>query len=280
MSRPLLPEIWNPIYHRHPLFSGYGTVCRGFDGWPSLDELTAQANQRGLRNQAGKDLAFVPQTERLSQRGYEQHIGQTGEVPTRSENWHDFLNACAWLSYPQTKAAINAVHCAQPKNLIRSPASDAATVFDESGAILLGPDPRLAQWLRDHDWQQAFVTHRCLWQQHRLFVFGHAVLEKTLRPYPGMIVKVLYQPWSAIPNIPTDEPPEGLDALVAKRWLEGEFANAAALFALPVLGIPGVDAANEDPVYYENTQVFRSARLPQTTPSCRAASLAKYESQT
>jgi hypothetical protein len=96
-----------------------------------------------------------------------------------------------------------------------------------------------------------------------LFVFGHAVLEKTLCPYPGMIAKVLYQPWSAIPNTPSDKPPEGLDALVAKRWLAGEFANAAPLFALPLLGVPGVDPANEDPAYYENMQVFRPARLPQ-----------------
>jgi hypothetical protein len=259
MSRPLLPEIWTSNFYIHPLFEGHGSVCREFDRWPTHAQLSVQAKQRLIRNQLGKNISFVPQTERLSQRGYEQRIGQTGEVPTRSENWHDFLNACAWLTYPKTKAAINAVHCAQPKNLVRSPASDAATVFDESGAILLGPDPRLAQWLRDHDWQQAFVTNRSIWQQHRLFVFGHAVLEKTLRPYPGMIAKVLYQPWSAIPNTPNDKPPEGLDALIAKRWIDGEFASAASLFALPLLGVPGVDPANENPVYYENTQVFRPA---------------------
>ena len=263
MSHPSIPEIWTSDFYTHPLFEGHGAVCRGFDGWPSHEQLTAHANQRQVRNQVGHAVTFALQTERLSQRAYEQQIGKTGEVPTRSENWHDFLNACAWLNYPQTKAAINAVHCAQPLQSMRSPASDAATVFDESGAILLGPDPRLAQWLRDHDWQQAFVTNRALWQQHRLFVFGHAVLEKTLCPYPGMIAKVLYQPWSAIPNTPSDKPPEGLDALVAKRWLAGEFANAAPLFALPLLGVPGVDPANEDPAYYENMQVFRPARLPQ-----------------
>lgn len=257
MSRPLLPEAWSNDYHSHPLFSGHGAVCREFGAWPSLEELTAHANRRGVCNHAGKNLTFVAQTERFSQRDYEQRIGQTGEVPTRSANWHDFLNACVWLTYPKTKAAINAVHCAQPKHSVRSPASDAATVFDESGAILLGPDPRLALWLRDHEWQQAFVTHRSIWQQHRLLVFGHAVLEKTLRPYPGMIAKVLYQPWPAIPNTPTDRAPDGLDALVAKRWLDGEFASAATLFAVPVLGLPGADPANEDPVYYENKQVFR-----------------------
>jgi hypothetical protein len=259
MSRPLLPEVWYPNYHHHPLFNGYGAVCREFDGWPSHDELTAQANRRAVRNQVGKDVAFVPQTERLSQRAYEQHIGQTGEVPTRSENWHDFLNACAWLTYPQSKAAINAVHCAQPENSVRSQASDAATVFDESGAILVGPDPRLAYWLRNHDWHQAFVVHRSLWQHHKLLIFGHAVLEKTLRPYPGMIAKVIYQPWPAIASGTRAQPPEGLDAVVAKRWLDGEFTNAATLFALPVLGVPGVDPASEDPAYYENVQVFRPA---------------------
>jgi hypothetical protein len=248
------------------LFAGLRSVCadfdrlggvvgvRGSDNWPTLEQLNRAATARQITNQAGQPVRFVSQSDRLSQRAYEQQIGQTGAVPTRPENWHDFLNACVWLTYPRVKAAINAVHCAQPPGAVRSKASDAATVFDESGAILIGPDPRLAQWLRQHNWQAAFVAHRDLWTHHRLLVIGHAVLEKSLRPYPGMITKVLYQPWPATNSAPVDE---SLDATVAQRWLDGEFESAAALFALPVLGIPGVDPANEQSTYYDNTAVFR-----------------------
>jgi hypothetical protein len=38
------------------------------------------------------------------------HIGNTGEVPTRSRNWHDWFNALAWLAWPHSKAALNARH--------------------------------------------------------------------------------------------------------------------------------------------------------------------------
>ena len=278
MSRPQNPEPWQPSFHGHPLFAGLRSICAGFKGsvanagWPTLEALNGMAAARQITNHAGLPVQFVPQGERLSQRAYEQQIGQTGCVPTRTANWHDFLNACAWLTYPALKAAINAVHGAQSPSSVRSKASDAATVFDESGAILLGPDPRLAKWLREHNWQEAFVTHRDLWRTHRLLVVGHAVLEKTLQPYPGMITKVLYQPWPAINTTTTDEPPEGLDATVAKRWLAGEFESAATLFALPVLGVPGVDPASEKTSYYDNTAVFRPRRTPDSKDRCRLKS--------
>ena len=39
---------------------------------------------------------------------YEMHIGSTGEVPTRGDNWHDWFNALCWLSWPRSKLAMNA----------------------------------------------------------------------------------------------------------------------------------------------------------------------------
>ncbi len=274
MPRPQHPEPWRPFFHTHPLFAGLHSICAdlkgsaGGPGWPSLDQLNEIAAARQITNQAGQPVRFVSQSDRLSQRAYEQQIGQTGTVPTRTANWHDFLNACVWLAYPGLKAAINAVHCAQPPSSVRSKASDAATVFDESGAVLLGPDPRLARWLREHNWQEAFVNHRDLWRTHRLLVVGHAVLEKTLQPYPGMITKVLYQPWSKLDLSANGGPPEALDSTLAKRWLTGEFESAATLFALPVLGVPGVDPASEQPSYYDNTAVFRPRRITDLKTRC------------
>ncbi len=242
------------------MLQGYRDTLSRFSGktWPALDSLNALAATKQITQAAGLPLRFVSDQAPGGQRAYERQIQQTGNVPTRPENWHDFFNACVWLTFPRLKSALNRLHCEQPESKDRSQRSDAATVFDESGAVLVGPDPRLAQWLAEHNWHRAFVTERSLWQTHRLLIVGHAVLEKSLSPYPGMIVKVAYQAWDA--PIATLLSPDGmanLDKQLAQRWQTPEFPAPAALFPLPVLGVPGMDPANEDPHYYDNTQVFR-----------------------
>jgi len=257
MTRPSLPDDWQSLHTNHPFWCGWQHLVASFDNWPSLPDLNQRAQKQALRNQAGKRLQFTDQATAHGQRAYEALINQTGCIPTRPCNWHDFFNACAWLNFPQTKAALNHIHCQQPEGQMRTPASDAATIFDESGAVLIGPDPRLAHWLIEHDWQEAFVNHRSLWKSHHLIIIGHAVLEKTLKPYPGMITKVIYQPWEALDKASLSTPPEGLDAAIAQRWLASEFTHPRALFPLPVLGLPGADAANEQASFYENLDVFR-----------------------
>lgn len=255
------------------LWMGLHSTLAKFPNTPDITALNQAAKQAGITNALGLPIRFVAQTTPCGQRDYEAKIYQQGTVPTRPGHWHDILNACMWLTYPKTKAALNAVHLRESQHTQssepsdsrnpnpRPPASDAATIFDESGAVLIGPDPRLAQWLTDHDWKKAFVTHRDLWRTHHLLVIGHAVLEKLANPYPGMIAKVLYQPWPAVNQLDLDAPPPGLDQLISQRWQDGEFHRPSRLFALPVLGIPGADAVNEDPAYYDNTAVFRAKRL-------------------
>jgi hypothetical protein len=284
------PQVWQYNFSKHPLFAGYESVCRelGGNSWPNTSVLNHLALKKNVLNARQVPIQFSEQEAPRGQRSYETKIYQTGIVPTRNENWHDFLNACAWLTWPKLKAALNHIHCSQV-NLIhtnvehavndnkdvnflarchdtptindpfkRSNESDTATLFDESGAVLIGPDPRLAQWLIGHDWQNAFVTHRHLWQSHRLLVVGHAVLEKTLSPYPGMIAKVLYQPYPACsPNQNLDDIVKLVDTLLAKRWFNQAFTKPSDLFALPLLGLPGVDTQNEDVNYYKNEKVFR-----------------------
>jgi len=41
---------------------------------------------------------------------YEPRCYLKGEVPTRAHNWHDLFNALVWLTFPATKAVINARH--------------------------------------------------------------------------------------------------------------------------------------------------------------------------
>jgi hypothetical protein len=286
MPKYTLPQVWQSDFSTHPLFAGYESVCReiGRNSWPNISALNHLALKKNILNARQLPIQFTEQDAPKGQRAYETQIHQTGIVPTRTENWHDLLNACVWLTWPKLKATLNQVHYLQTQvnqlnddsepgfttepcdefeskqidRYQRTRQSDAATLFDESGAILIGPDPRLAQWLIHHDWQRAFVTERHLWKSHRLLVVGHAVLEKTLNPYPGMIAKVLYQPYPAcLPDQDLSVMVKSVDALLAQRWLNHAFVTPSDLFALPLLGVPGVDAQNSETKYYENERVFR-----------------------
>jgi len=267
MPKYIAPQTWQPDFAQHPLFAGYQATASLFDGlkdWASPEQLTAEARTRDLRNAAGLPLAFDPQTAACGQRDYEAQILATGRVPTRMANWHDFFNALVWLTFPRLKAALNAVQCAALLQMgtTRGARSDAATVFDESGAVLIGPDAELAERLQHHDWKGAFVARRDLWQRNHLLIVGHAVLEKTQTPYPGMIAKTLYLPWPAL-DAPLKEPPAKLDEALAHYWQSGGAQRPADLFAIPVLGVPGIDPANSHPAYYDNRAVFRPQRANQ-----------------
>lgn len=263
----LLEPDWPPA--RNPggtLWAAVSATLAKFDGRPTVTQLNEAARAMGLTNAQGMALRFERQDSPLSQRQYEQQIYHHGIVATRHQSWHDLFNACVWLTFGATKAALNAVHVRQPIDLARTPASDAATLFDESGAVLIGPDPRLAQWLADHDWHRAFVQYRHLWQTHHLLVIGHAIFEKlaTLQtPYPGMIAKVAYLPWPAHAG-PITGPPQGLDQALAANWLSQSYPRPANLFAMPILGVPGAHPENRQPHFYDNTEVFRPKRTKGT----------------
>ncbi len=264
MPKQIAPQSWQTHFAQHPLFGGYQALARTFtdlDDWPESERLTAAAKARNLRNATDQPVCFEPQIETCGQRDYEAKILTTGRVPTRKANWHDFLNALVWLNFPRIKATLNAVHChaLAQRGPERGARSDAATVFDESGAVLIGPDAELADRLRHHDWKGAFVERRAWWQRNHLLIVGHAVLEKALTPYPGMIAKVLYLPWPAL-GTTTESPPEGLDKALAERWQSNALQRPADLFALPVLGVPGMDPGNANPTYYDNSAVFRPKR--------------------
>lgn len=266
MPKQIAPQDWRADFAESTLFMGYGHTAAHFaqhTTWPTAEHLSAHARgvQNSIYNAAHLPLCFDPQNQPCGQLDYEAQIYLTGHVPTRPANWHDLLNALVWLTFPRLKAALNAVQYAAltQQNPERGARSDAATVFDESGAVLIGPDAELADLLRAHDWHAAFVERRALWQTNRLFVIGHAVLEKTLTPYPGMIAKVISLPWPALSG-PLETPPEGLDAALARHWLGDAIHRPADLFALPVLGVPGADPANSAPSYYDNAAVFRVKR--------------------
>ena len=193
-------------------------------------------------------VRFVPQAELPASESYEAYIARTGCVPTR-DNLHDLFNGLMWLSYPQTKRRLNTLQSEQiallgtagPRGILR----DALTVFDENAAILRAPDS-LIDALRRRDWYTLFVERRADWQTAQLILFGHALLEKLTQPRKAITAHV----W-LISEISDEMLVSSVtsDRLAAKDFLP-----------LPVLGVPGWWAANEDPNFYNDAEVFRPRR--------------------
>jgi Protein of unknown function (DUF3025) len=81
----------------------------------------------------------------------------------------------------------------------------------------------------------------------RVVVFGHAVLEQALQPWPGITCKAIVVPTRAQP-----------DAAI-HAWLGSLAAGASPrdLAPLPVFGFPGWSVAGERAEFYEDTRYFR-----------------------
>ena len=196
-------------------------------------------------------VRFVPQSELPPGEAYESHIFNSNCCPTR-EGLHDFFNGLAWLKFPLTKRRLNHLHVAQIAQTgiqpVRGPARDGLTVFDENSAFLQAPD---ALWdaLAAKDWQRLFIDLRPLWPQAHLVLFGHALLEKLVSPRKPITAHV-YRAYAASNSIADMDAWMALD-LSADKLAAKPFAH------LPVLGVPGWCAANEDAAFYADATVFR-----------------------
>ena len=200
---------------------------------------------------------FVPHSALPAGEAYEQFIFDSGTVPTR-DNLHDFFNGLCWLRFPLTKAKLNQLQAAEIAAAgvapLRGPVRDALTVFDENAAFLSAPQP-LWDALLDKDWRKLFIDLRPLWRQAQLVLFGHALLEKLVYPRKPVTAHV-YRAQPAMNTI------ADLDAWVAGD-LGAEKLAAKPFAPLPVLGVPGWWAENENFSFYDDTLVFRPHRTLQ-----------------
>ena len=218
-------------------------IRRGANVAQALDE--ALPTDAPIRLAAGR-LRFVDAERLPSDRAYESHIALTGEVPTR-DNRHDLFNGLVWLRFPALKRRLNEIQAAEIAahgvGSVRGPLRDALTLFDENGALLSAPPP-LAEALRQRDWRRLFIAEREAWRDAELTLFGHALLDKLTAPRKPITAHVLIVERDAdVPALFT------ADRLVAKPFA-----------ALPVLGVPGWWEANDEPAFYADPDVFRSAR--------------------
>jgi len=207
-----------------------------------------------LNTQHSAPVGFVPQSALPPGEAYEAFIFRTRTVPTR-DNLHDFFNGLCWLYFPQTKARLNQLQAAEIAAAgvkpLRGPVRDALTVLDENGAFLIAP-PALWDALQARDWHRLFVTLGPLWGQAQLLLFGHALMEKLVKPRKAMVAHIYCAP-VAIHSI------ADVDAQVAAQLSAPGLASKPFL-PLPVLGVPGWWPENTQPEFYDDAQVFRPPR--------------------
>ncbi len=245
-----------------------------FNTWPTSQDLNTlrQRISTDIATFSGMPIQFAPQVnenadsanDHSSVLPYERSIHLTGTVPTRPENWHDFFNALVWLTFPKAKAALNQIHvqslnqAMQHKNKVRGPLRDAATLFDESGVIVLSSQPELITLLQQREWKTVFWQHRAsVLTSMRFILFGHALYEKALRPYVGMTGKgVFFNAEEAFLQKPLTEQLQAVDRWLADLLLHRLSSNAD-FSPIPVLGYPGWTEANACRGYYDNQHYFR-----------------------
>ena len=237
--------------------------------FPSLDDLNTLARARGVRAGEGAPLTFVPvaASGKDLDSQYEVRIFRTGEVPTRTDGWHDLFNALAWLAFPRTKATLNRHHHDELVRRFGAPqrgtARDVLTLFDEGGVLVACTAPALARCLEEFQWKKLFWTRRReATEAMRFFVFGHAILERALAPYKSVTAKALVLDVERDSlALPAPLLVELLDERAAAHFARPEsLASTRTLHPLPVLGIPGWAPENEDPAFYDDERVFRPGR--------------------
>ena len=249
----------------HPAFAPYarwwvprrGTVPPApveFDGWARAANLTLPG---------GQPVSFRPAPlPTIPALAYERRIATTGEVATRPGNLHDACNALAWVAFPGTKAALNAIHAAATvadTGNGRDRRRDAATLLDESGMIVACSDIELRELWRTHQWRAAFWDRRdAVADRMRAVVIGHGLLAKLVAPFRGITAKVLVLALdgAALPADPV------LVAAVLDNAAAAALAGGLAfapedLLALPVAALPGWDMEASGARLFDDTAVFR-----------------------
>jgi hypothetical protein len=257
MTASLLEKIdWSRPWLAH--VKSVGQAVAAAPDWRA--ELNRRAAQCDLRNHRGLPIQFVPQAELPSGVPYESHISRSGGVPTR-DNLHDFFNALVWLTFPRIKTQLNALQARELEKgnssqtqAARGRLRDAATIFDENAVLLVTANQSLIDGLRAHRWAEVFVEHRKDFvQECRLYLFGHALMEKLVAPYKAITGHM----W-VLPEIL-----DGADSVIGR--IDGQLGRQLAeglttddFSPLPVLGVPEWwDGQDEN--FYLDRSVFRPA---------------------
>lgn len=214
---------------------------------------------------------LLPKQAKKSVKYYERIINEDGEIPTRSNNWHDFFNALCWLTFPKIKATISHLHfCAinnylnldEQASNIRGGVRDLLTLFDEGGVMVVINNKakiNFEKLIKNHQWRELFWDNReQLITDVKFIIIGHAILDKVRNPYSGITAKALF---SNVENNIFTNPQElitYLDINVAEKLInQNNNLNTKLLCPLPIFGYPTWFEGNDQLEFYNNIEVFR-----------------------
>lgn len=254
------------IPFEHPAFRVYAR-WRGphaDTALPDLALLNAWARESSLRLPGGTPLSFVPPPSAPPcALDYERRIAATGEIVTRPGDLHDACNALVWLTFPRTKAALNAIHVASGRARTgsgRDRCRDAATLADESGMLVACADAELLGLWDARRWREAFWDRRdAARRSMRAVAIGHGLLAKLVAPYRQITGKALVLPVDAA-ALPGGGPPlaAALDAAAAARiGAHGARFAPGHLLPLPVAALPGWDSEELGARLFDDAAAFR-----------------------
>lgn len=249
-----------------PLLPQAQHILQSSDWRAALNDAAAS-----LKNHRGLPIQFVPQSDLPPKIPYEAFISDTGQVPTR-DNLHDFFNAIVWLTYPKIKAKLNALQATEiskatnvkaddsPNRSRRGKLRDAATIFDESAALLIVRDTELIDMLRDHRWEDVFMTKRAAFGRDcEVRLFGHALMEKLVSPYKAITAhaRAVTEGGEFFSLEQEEEKRAWIDAKLDCGLHKG--LATSDFMPLPILGVPGW-CEGQDDAFYDDTKVFRPKR--------------------
>ncbi len=221
----------------------------------------------GVKTQSGQPVRFVNQDDiDFNGRAYETVIYQSGQIPTRKDNWHDMFGAFIWCLFPKTKAKLNELHhldISAHGEKVRTKTRNAITLLDECGVILAITDDSYRQQFRAHQWHWGFVKQRSSWGRDiSAFTIGHANYEMLTKPYIGLTGKAIFVDVpQGFSQFALKEQYSYLDRKLCQIITEQDLLKDNSAFSpLPLLGVPGWYPDNEDPTFYQNKDYFRDKR--------------------
>lgn len=238
----------------------------GFDQWqgyPGTEQLNALLQPDTITH-SGFKVNFVDQDNiEFNDRAYETVIYETGQIPTRADNWHDMFGAFIWCLLPKTKALLNYLHhqdIIAHGQKVRTKTRNAITLLDECGVIVAVNDEHFKSQMRNHQWHWCFVEQRRRWGRDVFpFTIGHANYEMLTKPYIGLTGKVLFVTVNDdFAKLSLAEQYRVVDELLAKRIADDNILkDNSELSPLPLLGVPGWYQGNETAAFYDNKSYFR-----------------------
>lgn len=245
------------------------------DSWPALIDYQniLDESPEPIKTLSGETLKIVEQDGKPGHfhQHYAPRIYLTGEIQTRTENWHDFFQFLTWFMFPKTKAVINSIHVPSAQARIdsnvdlgrRSPIENMLSLFDEGGAVILCSDDSLLTLIRDFKWKELFWKRRDeLSDKLQLVTFGHALYEKGLSPYVGMTANcILLHVDEEVLQKTNQQQLTYIDTALEELFTQGEpYKKPKDLSPFPLLGLLGWDIGNELESYYDNERYFRPGR--------------------